>query len=248
MTVVTAGGMRKAAERLHVQQPAISKAIAQLEDAVGYPLLDRSRQGVAVTPYGQALIKRAAIMFDALFQGARDLEHLADPDGGEISVAGSEPVNAGLLAAAVERMSMQYPRVNFNVDSGETPALISRFLLERTSDFVITRPYETVSDPAIRAEPLYFEKLRLVVGHTSRFAHRRKLTLAELVEEPWILSRNEASGSSPVVQTFQHAGLQLPRCKLLSGRSTYAIRCSRPAASSPLCRTRYCISLPGVRP
>lgn len=79
---------------------------------------------------------------------------------------------------------MQYPRVNFNVDSGETPVLISRFLLERISDFVITRPYETVSDPAIRWEPLYREKLHLVVGHTSRFAHRRKLTLSELVDEP----------------------------------------------------------------
>src|SRR3989442_12588575 len=136
MTVVSVGGMRKAAEQLHLSQPAVSKAVAELENTLGVTLLDRSRRGVAVTSFGQALIKRAAVMFDELQQGARELEHLADPYGGQISLACAETINAGLVAAAIERMTRQHPRVSFGVDSGDPPVLLSHFLLERVSDFV----------------------------------------------------------------------------------------------------------------
>ena len=216
-TVVRAGGMRKAAEALHLSQPAVSKAVAELEDAVGFPLLNRSRQGVAVTEYGRALIKRAAAMFDELQQGLRDLEGLADPECGEIELACSETINAGLVAAAVERMTREFPRVTFGIDSGDTPVLLSRFLLERISDFVITRPYGAVIDPAIRAEPLFRERLQIVVGRGSPWASRRKLTLAELMDQFWIVSRNEATGDSPVVEAFRDAGLPLPRRRVLTG-------------------------------
>ena len=77
-TVVRAGGMRKAALELHMSQPAVSKAIAELEDAVGYSLLDRSRRGVEVTACGQALIRRSSAIFDELRSGVRELEDLAD--------------------------------------------------------------------------------------------------------------------------------------------------------------------------
>jgi DNA-binding transcriptional LysR family regulator len=156
-------------------------------------------------------------MFDELHQGVRELEHLADPDGGEINLACTETINAGLVAVAMERMSRQYPRVSFGVDSGETPILLSRYLLERISDFVITRPYGAAIDPDVRAEPLFREKLQVVVGRSSPWARRRRLTLRELAGEPWILSRNEATGDSPVVEAFRDAGLPLPRCRVLTG-------------------------------
>lgn len=217
MTVVNAGGMRKAAEVLHLSQPAVSKAIAELERALGVPLLDRNRQGTEVTRFGQALVDRASVVFDELEQAVRDLGDLADPGAGEVSLACAETINAGLVAASMERMTRQFPRMAFNVDSGDTPLLLSHFLMKRISDFVITRPHGTVVEPGIRTEPLFRERLRVVAGRNSRFAERRRLTLEELANEPWILSRNEALGDSPVVQAFRAAGLTLPRHKVLTG-------------------------------
>lgn len=217
MTVVSAGGMRRAAEQLHVSQPAVSKSVAALEEALGVSLLERSRQGVEVTRYGQALIKRSEAMFDELQQGLRDLAHLADPEGGEINLACSETLNAGLVSAAMERMSRQYPRVTFGVDSGDAAVLVSHFLLTRVSDFVITRPPAAGLHGTIRTEALFRERLQVVVGVASPWAKRRKLTLAELAGEPWILSRNEIGGDSPVVHAFRHAGVPLPRRCMLSG-------------------------------
>lgn len=217
MTVAREGGMRRAAELLHVSQPAVSKAIAALEEAMGAPLLDRSRQGTEVTRFGQALIERAATMFDELRQGARDLRDLADPEGGEVSLACAETLNAGLVGAAVDRMTRQFPRMGFNIDSGDTPVLLSHFLLERVSDFVVTRPYGAAVEAGVRAEPLFRERLHVVVGRDSPWSRRRKLALEELADEPWILSRNEAVGDSPVVEAFRAAGLSLPRRKVLTG-------------------------------
>lgn len=216
-TVVASGGIRKAAKQLHLSQPAVSKAVAELEDVLGSVLLDRSRQGVSITPAGQALLDRAAVIFDELQQGARELEHLADPYGGHINLACSETINAGVVSEAIARMTRQYPRVSFGLDSGESPVLISKFLKERVSDFVITRPYGPVLDPDIHVEPLFHDKLQVVVSRSSVWAKRRKIGLAELVDERWILSRNEASSNSPVVEAFGNIGLDLPARTLLAG-------------------------------
>ena len=63
LAVVQSGGMAKAAERLAVSQPVVSKTIADLEHTLGVRLLDRSRNGVEVTPYGRALLNRGVAAF-----------------------------------------------------------------------------------------------------------------------------------------------------------------------------------------
>jgi DNA-binding transcriptional LysR family regulator len=76
------GSMAKAATRLNVSQPAISKAVADLEDTLGVRLLDRTARGVEPTAYGQTLLKRGVAIFDELQQGVKDIAFLADPSAG----------------------------------------------------------------------------------------------------------------------------------------------------------------------
>jgi len=71
MTVVQAGTMGKAAQRLNTTQPNISRSIADLEHALGVRLLDRHRQGIEPTEYGRALLDCGVAVFD-------DLRHYAD--------------------------------------------------------------------------------------------------------------------------------------------------------------------------
>src|SRR5262245_18534625 len=111
MAVIQAGGMGKAANRLNMSQPAVSKAIADLEHALGVRLLDRSRQGVEPTPYGRALIKRGIAVFDELRQGVQDIEFLTDPTAGELRVGVTEPVAAAIIAPVIDGLSRQYPRM-----------------------------------------------------------------------------------------------------------------------------------------
>src|SRR5258708_1141913 len=115
MSVVQAGSMGKAAARLSTSQSAVSRTIADLEDALGVRLLDRSKKGIAATPYGRALMKRGIAVFDELRQGIRDLESLADPTAGEIKIGASIAVATSFASAVVDQLSRRYPRIVFDL-------------------------------------------------------------------------------------------------------------------------------------
>src|SRR3712207_1766666 len=79
LAVAQTGSMGKAARALNMLQPAVSKSIAYLEQTLGVPLVERSRQGVEPTPYGRVLLKRGNAVFDELRQSLEDIAHLTDP-------------------------------------------------------------------------------------------------------------------------------------------------------------------------
>src|ERR1700760_1146944 len=82
MAVVQTGSMSKAASLLNTGQPAISRAISDLEQALGVRLLDRPHQGVTPTRYGRALLDGGTAVFDDLRQTVRNIAILADPTVG----------------------------------------------------------------------------------------------------------------------------------------------------------------------
>src|SRR5262245_29612905 len=84
LAVAHSGSMAKAAKALATSQPAISKAIADMEHNLGVRLLDRSPQGVEPTQYGRALVKCGLAVFYELKQGINEIGFLADPTAGEL--------------------------------------------------------------------------------------------------------------------------------------------------------------------
>jgi len=115
MAVIETGSMGKAASRLGISQPAVSKAMVELETALGVKLVDRSRRGVAPTLYGLALGKRSIAIFNDLRQGVQDIDFLSDPTTGEIRIGTTEPVAMAIVLPAIDRLVRQYPRMFFHV-------------------------------------------------------------------------------------------------------------------------------------
>jgi DNA-binding transcriptional LysR family regulator len=111
LVVAQRGSMAKAATELAISQPAVSRAIADLEHELGLRLLDRGRNGIEPTPYGRALVRRGTAIFDELTQGLQELEFLADPTRGQLRIGSSESVAAGLLPAVIDRFARQHPHV-----------------------------------------------------------------------------------------------------------------------------------------
>jgi DNA-binding transcriptional LysR family regulator len=97
LAVVQRGSMAKAAAELAISQPAVSKAIADMEYTLGLRLLDRTRHGIEPTTYGRVLIKRGTTIFDELKQATQELDFLADPTVGELRIGSSESMAAGTL-------------------------------------------------------------------------------------------------------------------------------------------------------
>src|SRR5437763_6268806 len=103
MSVMQAGSMGKAAQRLNISQPAISRSIAELEHALGVRLLDRHRQGIEPTKFGRALLDCGTTVFDDLRQGVKNIESLADPTAGEVRVGCNHFLAASFVSAVVDR-------------------------------------------------------------------------------------------------------------------------------------------------
>jgi DNA-binding transcriptional LysR family regulator len=217
VAVVAAGGMRRAAAALHLSQPAVSKAMRELEDAVGVKLLERSRRGVVPTPLGIALVRRSRGLVDELQTALRELAWLAAPDSGEVRLGAMETLQAGLVAAAVQTQLQRHPRMHFFLESAQAAELIGHFLPQRLVDVVVARPLALPLPPDIDGEPLFSDQLRVVVGPEHPFARRRKLALAELRDEHWILSHNERMPGTPVPTAFAAAGVPFPERVVVTG-------------------------------
>ncbi len=217
LAVAQAGGMRRAAEALHLSQGAVSKAISELEDTVGARLFDRNRRGVEPTVYGQALLRRGRVILDELRHGANEIQSLADPDAGELRIGVGESLAASLVPAVVERLHRRHPRLTVKIESGDPPVLLDHFLRQRICEVVILRPWSSLSDPDLQIEPLFYERLSIVVGRLSPWAQRRKVALEDLLDELWVLSHAEVLPGSPVNTALEARGLTLPGRLTLSG-------------------------------
>src|ERR1700704_13503 len=123
MTVVQAGTMGKAAQRLNTTQPNISRSIADLEHALGVRLLDRHRQGIEPTEYGRALLDCGVAVFDDLRQGVKNIEFLANPTAGDVRIGCNPFLAASFGSAVVDRLSRRNPRIVFHALAAPTEIL-----------------------------------------------------------------------------------------------------------------------------
>jgi DNA-binding transcriptional LysR family regulator len=207
--VVQWGSMAQAARHLAMTQPAVSESIANLENVLRVRLLDRSSRGIEPTIYAHALLKRGRVVFDELRQGIQDIEFLANPTVGEVRVACSETLASGLLPAAIDRLSRHHPRLVVRVVHASATQEF-RELRERRVDLVLARMARSFVDDDLDIEILFDDPHRVVVGARSRWASRRKITLAELVDEPWIFPPPQVL-SAMLAEAFKAQGLEAPQ-------------------------------------
>jgi len=210
-TVVKSGSMAKAAPLLAMSQPAVSEAVANLEHILRVRLLDRSPRGVEPTIYADALLKRGVTVFDELRQGVRDIECLADPTAGQVRIGCAESFMAGLLPAIIEELSSHYPKIAVHVEFAQHATTDFRELRERNVDFVLGRVSEPFPHDDLNVENLYEEEYFVVASSRSPWARRRKVALAELINEPWIHMPPDNVISSLVADAFRRQGLGVPQ-------------------------------------
>ena len=211
--VVECGSMSKAALRLGVSTPSVSELIADLEHAVGVRLLDRSHKGVVATRFGEALMARGLAAFDELHQGIRDIESIADPGSGEVRIGCPESA-AAFLVLVIEHIAKRHPRMRFVVRQVYSPTVRFPELQDRKIDLVIARLVAPPDDGRIEddfdAEVLFDDPFAPVVGQASKWARRRKVDLAELAQERWILPPLDALAGLFLKDTFEARGLKAP--------------------------------------
>jgi DNA-binding transcriptional LysR family regulator len=210
--------MNKAAVLLNTGQSAISRSIAELEHTIGVQLLDRNPQGVEPTQYGRALLDGGAAVFDDLRQALKNIEFLADPTAGEVRIGSSALLAASFVSAVVERLSRRYPRITFHLVTGHVETL-HRELSERNVDFLIARRFGPLADERLDFEFLFDDSYVVAAGVHHPCVRRRKIELAELVSEAWVLPPPGSVIASVVMEAFRARGLDYPRTTVVTESS-----------------------------
>jgi DNA-binding transcriptional LysR family regulator len=218
-TVVKSGSMAQAARQLAMSQPAVSEAIANLEQLLRVRLLDRSTHGVEPTIYAGAILKRSMTVFDELQQGVRDIEFLADPTTGELAIGYSESIaGTALLSTTLERFSEQYPGVVARAEIVGPPVFRFPRLRDRAYDLVLARMWTSTDHfvEDLNVEFLFDDPLVVVASIHSPWARRRKVDLAELFHEPWLLPAPKSTSHDRLAEAFGALGLGLPAASLVT--------------------------------
>ncbi len=215
--VAQRGSMAQAAAHLGVSQPAVSEAIADLESTLGVPLFERSTRGVKPTMYARAMMDHSVAAFDELKQGIRTLESLADPAAGELWIGCIESVATLILPPILKQFMRRFPRVMVRVMRLSSPIPAMRDLCERNLDVVLGRMVnEPAADADLTFEPLFDDPPVVAAGANGRWARQRSVDLADLVDEPWILTPPDCWIHTAVKEAFRQRGLKSPHVALTS--------------------------------
>jgi DNA-binding transcriptional LysR family regulator len=216
MAVAQAGTMGRAANALALSQPAVSKALAGMEQTLGVKLFDRTPHGAEPTLYGRSLLKWSRVVFDDLSQGIREIQNLADPTSGEISIGSTEPMTAGLVPAVIDHMTRKFPGIVFNVVQAPTLALQYQDLRERRIDLVLGRLVSTLPDEDLEIHELFNDPLCVVAGLENKWLRRRRIDPVELLNERWCLPPYSTFVGSLLADAFRTRHLQPPKSAVVT--------------------------------
>jgi DNA-binding transcriptional LysR family regulator len=215
LAVAQSGSMAKAASELAISHPAVSRSISDLERTLGVRLLERNPHGVVLTEFGRAMLTRSHAAFDELRQGVKDIEFLADPGVGEVRIGSTGPLAASFVSTIIDRLHRRYPRMVFHGAAAEFGTL-QRELVERNLDLLIVRKLGPLDVDRVSFEALYDNPYFVAAGAKSRWARRRQIELADLIDDLWVFPPAGNRLELLVRDIFAAKGLPRPRASVIS--------------------------------
>lgn len=126
LEIAREGNMSRAAERLHVTQPTLSKQMKDLEQELGKKLFKRGSTSVSLTDEGMLLRKRAEDLLALADKITNEFQAMDDITGGDIYIGCAESYLVKYLARAVKKLSSIYPNIHYHVTSGDTEQVTER--------------------------------------------------------------------------------------------------------------------------
>lgn len=174
----------RAANRLGIAQPPLSRQIAQLESDLGVQLFDRTRSQVRLTQAGDTLLQRGRDILSQVDRAEREVRSVGEGAAGRLRIAFVGTASYGVLPELIREFRSSYPDVELAL-SAMNNAELKTALIARHIDVAFGRP--AITDDEIRGFPFHAEPLILAVPANSELAERDVLPLAELKRETFVL-------------------------------------------------------------
>jgi pca operon transcription factor PcaQ len=209
VTVAQTRNLGKAAAKLNLSQPAVTKILNELEDILGATLVERNRQGARLTRDGETFLAHALAVLDALHAAGAAVGPQRETQHEAVRIGALPTVAPDLLPGALRRFRQNHPEAQLSVQTATNAALLG-MLKAGEIDVAVARMADPELLVGLSFELLYVEPLVATVRPGHALANRRSVTLQEVLSYPAMVA---AQGTIPRHNTesyFAGHGLKLP--------------------------------------
>jgi DNA-binding transcriptional LysR family regulator len=185
MAVSELGSFSKAAEQIHLTQPAISKRIATLEAEIGARLFDRIGRKVTQTEAGRTLASRTHSILLAIADVKTSINNLDGTVSGPLHIATSHHIGLHRLPAALRHLNQNHPEVMLDLKFMDSEQACHEVTQGNIELAVVTLPQS--ADKNLHQQPVWHDPLRIVVAPDHELAFNKQATIEKLLTYPAIL-------------------------------------------------------------
>lgn len=215
LAIAEHGSLLKAARALGTSQPAVTKVLREVEQAVGVPLFDRLPRGVLANDYGRAFVARARRVLGEIDRIGDDLARIADGEAGTIVVGALPSAASGLMPGSLARFRHAHPSIVVRVVHGRSDQLLPQ--LEAGSlDLVVGRLYEPQAPDDFRREVLYDEPISILCRAGHPVQRKSSPAIADIAAFDLLLPSLEQRVGQDVERAIAALGLEPQRPPLRS--------------------------------
>ncbi|MEK4628049.1 LysR family transcriptional regulator [Solibacillus sp. FSL R7-0682] len=205
-TVAQFENMSRAAELLHITQPAISKSIAQLEANIGVQLFDRNGRSIKLNRYGRFFLERTEQILRDYEQAREELQNLVSPGHGEVALGFMHTLGLKVIPALMTDIRSVYPQMKFQLTQSNTGVLLKK--LENSElDLCLLSSLDYKSN--IHWEKLWEEELFLVVPNADPLCLKKTVEVKDFAHRPFISIKKGNSLRKTVDELFEQEGFHL---------------------------------------
>ena len=184
----------RAAKRLRIAQPALSRAVQELEQEIGTRLIDRNRRTVALTPAGAVLLNETGLILERLEESLRRVRRTAAGEEGELRLGYIGPPTQRFLGRLLHDYRTRYPKVSVHLEE-RTPERVWEMVAKGRLSIALTRPLPGHGERSLNTLLLRREPLVVVVPADHPLAKETSVSWKALAQEPLIvLARREGVG------------------------------------------------------
>ncbi|HEY6848390.1 MAG TPA: LysR family transcriptional regulator [Terracidiphilus sp.] len=198
---------RRAAEELHLTQPAITSQIKSLEQSLGIALFDRISREIKLTPAGTTLLRYVRRIEAVTNEAVAALAPFGGQEGIEISIGASHTIAVYLLPQLLPPLLKEWAKLRIHIMSGSTNEILHALTMHQIAIGLIEAP---AFRPDLKIEVFAEDELTLIVRPDHRWAEKPVLRAAELVQES-ILLREAGSGMRKFVEEYLERNGVLPQ-------------------------------------
>jgi DNA-binding transcriptional LysR family regulator len=214
LAVMEEGSLGKAAQRLNISQPALSKSIQRLEEHLGVRLFERETRGMKPTFYADSLKGYAKAACVGMAEAESQIASLRNGTEGIITVAGPPLIVTELLPPILVRLSQERPKLRIRVVARNKD--LFEKLLDGKYNLVVAMLYDELPKQGLSKQWLFDDRLVLIMRPDHPLGKRRMVKPGDLLDQKWVFAESDTWSHRRLRLYFEQAGLTVPSARIES--------------------------------